>query len=155
MSPSATDTEHSLATVRSLQDPVRAEQRRPLIGSSAAGVAGDEDGLRGAGALTSSAFCLKLEARPAGGHRPAQTGDADFRLSLQMRHRLASLAKAGEAHPRTWTEKDVRHFVQSAVSGAARLHAEAVTKAGCRLRDLLRMCRQCSVLIFLSHLDVS
>ena len=30
MSPSATDTEHSLATVRSLQDPVR-EQAAPLL----------------------------------------------------------------------------------------------------------------------------
>jgi len=39
------------------------------------------------------------------------------------------MAEAGEVHPRSWTEKDVRQFLQSAASGAARLHAEAVTKA--------------------------
>jgi len=74
VSPSATDTEHSLATVRSLQE------------------------LQGT------------------------------KMAFEEQEDIVQRKQAGEAHPRTWTEKDVRHFVQSAVSGAARLHAEAVTK---------------------------
>ncbi|CAE7840742.1 unnamed protein product [Symbiodinium sp. CCMP2592] len=74
VSPSATDTEHSLATVRSLQE------------------------LQGT------------------------------KMAFEEQEDIVQRKQVGEAHPRTWTEKDVRHFVQSAASGAARLHAEAVTK---------------------------
>jgi len=74
VSPSATDTEHSLATLRSLQE------------------------LQG----TKMAF----------------EEQEDIKLRKQ----------AAEAHPRTWSEDDVRRFVQSAAQGAAREFARALTK---------------------------